>query len=88
MKSKFRKQKKPKIGRWENEIWDEYVYNSTQLSIRIFREARKQSLSTADLARKAQLSYQTVYNLEYFITRLPSDATLWKLMRAVGMRHR
>ena len=82
----MKKQKKPKVGRWSSELWDEYIYNRTQLSIRIFQAARRKGLSTADLARESALSYQTVYNLEYFITRLPSDATLWKLMRVVGIK--
>ncbi len=38
------------------------------------------------LAFEAGLSYGTIYNLGYYITRRPQDRTMRRLAKAVGMR--
>lgn len=80
------KLKKPSRGRWNYKLWSEYMQCRERLIDAIFNEADAKGLSNNKLAEEAKLAYQTVVNLDSYITVEPRETTIWKLARAVGFQ--
>lgn len=76
---------KPVNGVWSNNLWNDYLKAKERLVDSIFKRAEELGWSDAELARKAKVSYTTVFNLNSYRTRMPYHTTIWKLARAVGL---
>lgn len=62
----------------------DYVVFLDSMIDEIFEEAAAKGWTWGDLARESNLTYQTIWRLGNYATRLPRLQTFYKMAKAVG----